>query len=56
MEEAQEGDKDDLENMPCELQRLSSLIGAQQAVRARAEAKVVAWEGKVEQLRAGGGG
>ena len=53
MEEAEEGDEDELER---ELQRLSSSLGAQRAARARAEAKVEGWEAKVEELRAGGGG
>ena len=56
MEEAEEGDGDELQSMRGELQRLSSSLGAQRAARARAEAKVVGWEAKVEELRAGGGG
>ena len=35
---------------------LSSSLGAQRAARARAEVRVVEWEGKVEELRAGGEG
>ena len=34
----------------------SSILGAQRAARARAEARVVGWEAKVEALRAGGQG
>ena len=52
VEEAEEGDEDELESMHGDLQRLSISLGAQRAARARAEAKVVARQGKVEELRA----
>ena len=56
MEEVEEGDEDKLESIRGELQRLSGSVRAKRAARARAKAKVVAWEGKVEELRAGGEG
>ena len=56
VEEAEEGEEDELESMRGELQRLSSSLGAQRAARAGAEVKVVGWEAKGAELRAGGEG
>ena len=53
-EEVVEGDDAELEGMRKQVRRVSNSLGAQRAARARAEAKVVAWEAKVETLRARG--
>ena len=45
-------EEDELETLRGELQSLSSSLGGQRAAKARAETKVVAWEAKVDALRA----
>ena len=56
MKEVEERDDNELESLREQLRRLSGLLRAQRAARARVEVDVVAWEAKVEALRAGGGG
>ena len=52
----EEDEDDERKSLRGELQSLSTSLGAQRAAKARAGAKMVAWEAKVEALRAHGEG
>ena len=52
----EEDEEDELETLRGELQNLTASLGAQRASKARAEPKVVAWEAKMDALRAQGEG